>query len=268
MLFRLFQLVDERGDGFKIILCHQLGTCFGGVNAVLGKAGGSGADTRLGKQTVHGDISVSKFTGKLSCDLDLGCQILAEIRLVGGVEQELLDENDLGVGLFLQLGEDRAVAMLEIAVLHPVVVGVGMMPGVVDTDENGDDVGIVSDGFVFPACEKTFGTVTADALIDEFEFDVGISFLDQLCCVEGVAVTQIVNIRTVSAGIGDAVALEKDFHNFLRTKKIRCFIIAHYFLQINRLSGFFLVSFPFFARKSTVKRQKNKNIAYHRWGIT
>ena len=82
------------------------------------------------------------------------------------------------------------------------------MPGVVDADENRDNVGVDVNRVFGPTVAQVLGAVAADTEIDKFEFGIGERSLYIFSRVKRIPVSEIVYVRTVASGVGDAVALK------------------------------------------------------------
>ena len=106
---------------------------------------------------------------------------------------------------FFDLRQDLIVVLQNFIGWHAAV-------DVVDADHNRNDVGLKCDRVAIQAVEQLIGAVAADALIDKLKRDVREVRLDLFHCIFCIAVPHVVVIATVSACIGDAIALEYDFH--------------------------------------------------------
>ena len=174
------------------------------MNAVSSPGGGSFADAVGSENTVERDERIgSELTG----DLNLRVEVNAEEVLIRRGEQELFQNDDLSVGLFLDFGQAVAVAFFKIFMGHPVLVA-GTVPGIVDADQDGYEIRLMGDAVFLPAVTEIFRAVAADAEVDEFKIGAGMTVLDEFCGELRVTVAEIVDVRAVASCIGDAVALE------------------------------------------------------------
>ena len=134
-IYRLFDGSKNLVEGVGVVVGDEACACFGGMNAVGCPEGGSDADAVGSEEAVERNEGVGEFAGELAGDLDFGIEVNAEEVLVGRGEKELFEDDDLRVGLFLDFGENIAIAFFEIFVRHPVFVA-GAMPCVIDTDKD------------------------------------------------------------------------------------------------------------------------------------
>lgn len=142
------------------------------------------AYARLRHQTVERYVAVGEFPCKAAGDVDLAVEILAEEFFIGNGKQELLDDEYLCAGLFLYLGENLAVIRFEGLVIEPFA-GLGSVPGVVDADMNGNEIGLNVDEIGLQTGDEIYRLIAAYAEVDKFKIRVGMLAADILRSVEG-----------------------------------------------------------------------------------
>jgi len=209
LLYRVKKLIES----IRIVAGDEAASCFVGVNSVLGPAGGGGSDASGGKDTVQGDIEVGKFTGKLSHNVDLGIKVLSEPVLVLCGKKEGLENEDLSVGLFLDLGEKEAEVLLEILIGQPGNTCICSVPDIVDADEQREKIGIQIGAVAIPSLGEIPCLLTADSVVVELKLTFGVAALDSFDSVANVAFAEVKGIAVISATGGDGITLENYSHN-------------------------------------------------------
>lgn len=142
------------------------------------------------KNALNGNKRVGVLLSQLAGDHDLVTEVPIPPILGKGtmVKGEGLDEDDLGTGRF-GLFQDLAVANGEVLVGHAAKVANPVaVPGVVDADENGDQIGIMRQGVFLPAIHQVGDPVAGNAPVVEGQVIVGIERLQGADAHAGVAV--------------------------------------------------------------------------------
>jgi hypothetical protein len=83
---------------------------------------------------------------------------------------------------------------------------------VVDTDKYGYYVGLEFDAILVKTVKELTGAVAADAEVNKFDIKLGMCRRNKLRGVLRIAATHIVIVTSVSAGVGNAITLEKNLH--------------------------------------------------------
>ena len=137
-------------------------------------------------------------------------KVSAKPILVLCIEHKWRHHNDLRVCLFLDQPQDGSVIQRELLVCgEDVILAV---PDIIDTDEEGDDIGPERDAVCVDAVKKLICAISADTEIDKLKVYLGMLLCEYLGGVLGIAGAHVVIISLISSGIGYAVALKKELY--------------------------------------------------------
>ena len=139
-----------------------------GMDAVGGPEGLRGAFEGLVEDILSREMEGVEFLGELGDDLASGGDVGDEFRAVGHIGADKgIHEDEADVGKLLARPLEKLAVDALVAGYLDAIGGVEFMPGVVDADEDADDVGAEVDGVDFPARVEVDDAVAGDAAVDD-----------------------------------------------------------------------------------------------------